>query len=77
MNVKLNEELIKLKDIINSLENHIKNNSGSKNTLKEFLNPKSVKMQFNGKEYILVSHRYYGEDKINGENTRLSINTLL
>ena len=65
VNVQLNKELIKLKNI--------SNNSESKNIVKEFLNPKSVKMKFNGKEYILVCHKYYDKDKINGENTRLAI----
>ena len=37
------------------------------------INPKSIKIKNNGKEYILISHRYYGSDKISQDKTKLFI----
>ena len=78
--MKLKNEIIKSKDeIIKSKEEMIRklilnDKSNNKNTI-GFLNPKYVKMKYKQKEYILVSQRYYKEDKINGENTKLSIHS--
>ena len=77
--LELKNEIIKSKDeIINSKEEMNKSkikNLENKN-IRGFLNPKYVKMKYNQKEYIFRSERFWKEDKINVENTKLHINSL-
>lgn len=77
--LELKNEIIKSKDeIINSKEEMNKSkikNLENKN-IRGFLNPKYVKMKYNQKEYIFRSKRFWKEDKINVENTKLHINSL-
>ena len=75
--IKQNEQLIKLKEEkIKFLEKNIKDNKNNEiNDIIEFINPKVIKIKYNQKEYNLICHRWYDEDKINGENTKLSIHS--
>ena len=37
------------------------------------INPKEIKMKFNGKEYVFISHRWHDKDKYSYNKTKLAI----
>jgi len=37
------------------------------------INPKTIKMKYNNKEYVLISHRWHQADKYSNDKTKLSI----
>ena len=73
--IKSKDEIIKSKDDkLKLLNNPTKVNKSENKTISYFPpNPELIKMKFKEKQYYLISHRYYDNDKINEDNTKIAI----